>query len=114
MGSIPLPALDFKPPQIDVQGAQYKQLQLRDLANKNSMFPVEQQMAQTKLASENLALEEQRQKLKDEQIWSDSMKEAAKAGPQTNRQGAGSILQNAADIATRNGASFNSIMAHNE
>lgn len=111
---IPLVALQGVQPQIDVQGAQAKQLQLRDLANKNSMFPVARQAAQTQLESQQVDLEEKRQHLKDEQIWSDSMKEAAKAGPQENKQGAGSILQNAADIATRNGASFNSIMAHNE
>lgn len=115
MGSIPLPALDIRPPQIDVQGAQIKALQLRDLANRNSLFPIQQQQAQTQLQSEQADLQMKQTQVRDQQVWSDAMKEASTAGPQAGKyQSPGSILQNAADIATRNGASFNSIMGHNE
>lgn len=117
MGSIPLPALDIKTqnPQIDVVGAQARALQLKDLQNKLAMFPTEQQAAQVQLQSQQADLQMKQIALRDQQIWSDSMKQAAQEGPKPGEyQAPGSILQNAADIATRNGASFNSIMAHNE
>jgi hypothetical protein len=114
MGSIPLPALDYKNPQIDVVGAQARQLQLRDLQNKLTMFPQQQAMAQAQLENEQAEVQKKQLDLKDDEIWSDSMKEAAQQGPKVGYDKPGSILQNAADIATNKGASFKSIMAHNE
>jgi hypothetical protein len=96
-----LPALDVRGPNIDVVGAQTRALQLRDLQNRLSMFPVQQQQAQTQLQSEQADLQMKQLAVKDQSIWSDALRQS------------GGDLEHAGELARQNGASYNSIIEHN-
>jgi hypothetical protein len=117
MGLSPLPNYNITSPNIDVVGAQYRALQLKDLQNKASMFPTEQAAAQTKLESEKADLQIKQQAIKDQSIFSDSMRQAvsegaAKGTPTTSTSG--SIFQRASDLAVQGGASFGSVVSHQQ
>ncbi len=66
MSSMPLPALDIRPPQQPPNMLeQYAQLQA--LKNQQVMQPLQQQAAQNQVQSSGLQLQQQQQDLKDQQ-----------------------------------------------
>ena len=120
MSSIPLPALDIKPPQQEPNLlSQYAQLQ--QLRNQQTMQPLQQQAAQQTVQSGAIDLQMKQQQLKDQQAMSATMQQWGKQSAPASSggaQAAGTSSQSASSLpsyddlvplAIKNGASFQAV-----
>jgi hypothetical protein len=81
MASIPLPALDVRPPAAEPSLlGQYAQLQA--LKNQQVMQPLQQQEAQNQVQSSAIDLQMKKQQMKDQQAMSATMQQWGQAKPQ--------------------------------
>lgn len=101
MGSSAFPALDIKPvQQPDLLGQAGSVLQLKDLMNRQKLFPQQQAEATARAQSAQLDNQMKQIAVRDQSIWSDALREA------------GGDFTKATPLAASKGASFNSLLEH--
>jgi hypothetical protein len=114
MASIPLPALDIRPPQQQDTNLLGQYAQLQALKNQQVMQPLQQQAAQQQVQEGAADLQIKQQQLKDQQAMSATMQQWGKnSQPQSNSgQNASSPTPSYDDLvplAIKNGASFQAV-----
>lgn len=140
MAAIPLPALDVRPPAAPPSPLeQYGQLmQIQNMKNQQSLFPLQEQAAQTAVQGGQMELQQKQIALNDQKAMSAAMREwgsppaaagggaagttptpgsgtpavpgATKPGPGAAPAGAGPDYNDLVPLAIKNGASINAIM----